>query len=442
MANKINKYEQAIASSKIQSSLHQPDETSSQLFSVHGDRKQKTTWYLSSWESMTDRNVPTNPELVTYKSKTYPYHALHTSLLTTVTPEIKAKEGYEIRFCDDLFINMINEFRLNFNDVEIQFGNRKHLVFEKKLKKDWETISKELGDRETLTSWTDHLKKESISLYLPWCYSLDKSDAFPLYLCGQNDRLDHVVDFNLKLQNLLLIRKSGEDKTLEFSTEYFEVTNGLTEIPIPEMEGLYTTVTKEENEFFAESSDKPKHYFAQSVYYIEDENATQLGKKVLLKVDSKFNQPVHEIYWGAENVTESESEKTQVFHYTVDQENYSPVKLTKIESSIGTILDNKSSYKTERGYPVKQFSRSPETPGFNMWKNSVLQVEDFKKFPPGINFSSGTISVTLEDKNETDFKYLVFSVLVHTKKFVFTAHPKNHEERLHKGATVVQLEDQ
>ena len=46
---------------------------------------------MSSWESMVDQNVPTNPELVTYKSKIYPFHSLHRSMLSTMTPEIKAK---------------------------------------------------------------------------------------------------------------------------------------------------------------------------------------------------------------------------------------------------------------------------------------------------------------------------------------------------------------
>ena len=86
---------------------------------------------------MDAHNVPTNTELVTYKSKIYPYHGLHKSLLTTVTPEIKTKNGYKIRFCDDLFISMINEFRLLINDTEIQYGNDKSLLYHLKTSDYW-----------------------------------------------------------------------------------------------------------------------------------------------------------------------------------------------------------------------------------------------------------------------------------------------------------------
>tara|TARA_R110000822_G_scaffold47991_5_gene126876 strand:+ start:448 stop:1743 length:1296 start_codon:yes stop_codon:yes gene_type:complete len=413
------------------------------LYSVHQRGKQKTLWYKSSWESMTDQNVPTNPEHVTYRSKIFPYHSLHRSMMSTITPEIKAKEGYEIRFCDDLFINLIREYRLYFNDVELQFGNDKLLNFELKLRKDWETISQEVGNRESLTSWTDHLRKEFISLYIPWCYASDKSDAFPLNLCGHNDRLEHIIEFKLKLSELLLIRNS-DGETVEFDESLIEVSGNMDSIPIPEMEGLYTTLTTKECDYVSCRKDETngqKEYFTRSVYYIEDENETVLGKKVNLKVDSKFTLPVDTVYWGAQNLTDSETEKSIVLHYTHDTFDHSPVKSTRIESSIGVVLDNKSSYKTERGYSLSQFTNTPSTPGFNLWKNSVLMKDDPRKFVPGVNLSSGSVTVTLDDKNKTSNKYLVFSLLSHTKKFVFTSYPKTQEERLHASATIMQVED-
>ena len=364
-------------------------------------------------------------------------------MMSTITPEVRAKEGYEIRFCDDLFVNLIREYRLYFNDVELQYGNDKLLNFELKLRKDWEKVSQEIGNRESLTSWTDHLRKEFISLYVPWCYARDKSDAFPLNLCGHNDRLEHIIEFKLKLSELLLIRNS-DGEMVEFDDSLIEVSGNLDSIPIPEMEGLYTTLTTKECDYVSCLKDETagqKEYFTRSVYYIEDENETVLGKKVNLKVDSKFTLPVDTVYWGAVNLTESETEKSIVLHYTQDMFDHSPVKSTRIESSIGVVLDNKSSYKTERGYSLSQFSNSPVTPGFNLWKNSVLMEDDPRKFVPGINLSSGSVTVTLDDKNKTSNKYLVFAILSHTKKFVFTNYPKTQDERLHASATIMQVED-
>ena len=451
MTNKINKYEGLLDGSSFQREMHTPTGAQGDmgdkrniLYSVHQRGKQKTLWYMSSWESMVDQNVPTNPELVTYKSKIYPFHSLHRSMLSTMTPEIKAKEGFEIRFCDDLFINMIKEFRLLFNDTELQFGNDRFLNFNLKMNNDWDNISHQIGNKETLTSWTDHLPREFISLYLPWCYSRNKNDAFPLSLCGHNDRLEHIIEFNLRLKELILIRNS-DGEMVEFDMNHLDIQGNVESIAIPEMEGLYTTLTSRECETVnctQDENDGKKEYFTESIYYVEDENETVLGKKVNLKIDSKNNFPVNSIFWGAMNVSDSEKEKSLVLHYTDDTGHmFSPVKLTKLETSIGTILENKSSYKTEKGYTLSQFTRVPSSPGFNLWKNSVLVCDDPRKFPPGINFGSGSISVTLTDKNSTTNKYLVFGILVHQRKFVFTSYPKTQEERLHTSATILAHED-
>ena len=452
MSNKISKYEGLLDTSDFQKEMHTPtgkigdvNDQRNVLYSVHQRGKQKTLWYMSSWESMVDQNVPTNPELVTYKSRIYPYHSLHRSMISTVTPEIRAADGYEIRFCDDLFINMVKEFRLMFNDVELQFGNDRFLNFNLKLREDWETISREIGNRESLISWTDCLPREFISMYIPWCYSRDKNDAFPLSLCGHNDRLEHIIEFNLKLSELILVRKTDDGEIVDFDMKHIQVSGNSGIVPIPEMEGLYTTLTAQECEHVNCTQDENnghKEYFTESIYYVEDENETVLGKRVNLKIDSKNNFPVNSIYWGAINVTDSEREKSLIFHYDDENNNsFSPVKLTKLETSIGTILDNKSSYKTERGYALSQFCRVPPVPGFNLWKNSVLVSDDPRKFPPGINFGSGSISVTLADKNTTSNKYLVFGILVHQRKFLFTSYPKTQEERLHISATIQAHED-
>ena len=74
---------------------------------------------------------------------------------------------------------MIKEFRLLFNDTELQFGNDRFLNFNLKMNNDWDNISHQIGNKETLTSWTDHLPREFISLYLPWCYSRTRTTLFP-----------------------------------------------------------------------------------------------------------------------------------------------------------------------------------------------------------------------------------------------------------------------
>jgi len=153
----LKKYETMLNDSLIQKEMHLPsgkpndlNDKNNHLYSVHGNSKKKTLWYRSSWESMSSSNVPTNPDLVTYRSKMFPFHALHKSILTTITPKIKAKDGYEIRFCDNLFVSMIKEFRLFFNDTELQFGNEKSLFFHLNLCENRKRLFEELGNKNQI----------------------------------------------------------------------------------------------------------------------------------------------------------------------------------------------------------------------------------------------------------------------------------------------------
>ena len=153
-----------------------------------------------------------------------------------------------------------------------------------------ESIYRELSGSENLTSWKSCLEPEFISIYLPWCYSLDKNNSFPLHICGQNDRLEHTVDFNLDLSQLILL-KNSEGELVDFDKDLIEVEGNVTSISIPELEGLYTTYTDKECDYFKcfNEDRKEKEYYTKSVYYIEDENETVFGKKVHLKFDSKYN---------------------------------------------------------------------------------------------------------------------------------------------------------
>ena len=274
-------------------------------------------------------------------------------------------------------------------------------------------------------------------MYMPWCYSTGKSDYFPLNFCGKNDNLDHIIEFDLKLSNLLLMQDDKGD-VIEFDKEHVEINGNLDYIPIPEMEGLYTTLTSKECEYNNCLNDEvngEKEYYTESIYYIEDENEISLGKKVQLKIDSRKKQPVTEIVWGAVNKTKTSENKNIVF--TSDGKN--PVKTTKIESSLGTVLDNKSSYKTELGYNLfckkNSFIR-----GINFWQNSVLDSEDDKKFVPGINFSNGNITVTLKEGKSNE-SFLVFGILKNINRFVFKNFPRNQEERLKFGCTIASDDD-
>lgn len=454
MASKLNKYEDQLSTSRTLKNMHLPggkdgdlNDPKNTMYSIHQRNKHRSLWYLSNWETMESQNIPTNRELVTYKAKVFPYTHLHRSLLTTVTPTIKAKSGYEVRFCDDLFLTMIREFNLYLNDVHLQYGNRQSLFCQLKTDSNWSKFSQEVGNKDTLTGWSEELSEQPIALYLPWFYARDKSDSFPLKFCGHHDRLHHVVEFNLKLSELLLIRDASSGDMVDFDNSLIEVAENKDSIDIPEMEGLYTVPTKKEcenSDCTLDEVDGEKELYTESVYYVEDENEVELGKKVQLKIDSKSKQPVSALFWGAMNKGQTDKLKTPVFHFNSNNLDVTPVKFSKLESSYGTVMDNKSSYKTERAFLLPLEHEMIHQPGINYYSNSVLLKEDGRKFPVGIVLGGGSLTVVLKEKgaSKENHKFLTFAVLKHTRRFKFKNYPKTQNDRLNMGCTIEQDDDE
>ena len=425
----IQRYEESLQGSNIQQEKHLPtggendkQDERNVLYSIHQRGKRKTLWYQSNWETMEANSVPTNKERVTYKSKIYPYHALHRCLLTTVLPEIKVKSGENVTvsWCDNIFVNMVKEYRLMFNDTELQHGNTKVLF----------SGLHSLDLNFTEGSFRTSLTSKSISMRPPFCYDGNQTDSFPLSLCGQNDRLHHVFEFNLMLENLLLM-KNDKGGIIDVDMSKLEVTNNVDCVPIPEMEGLYTTHTSKECDLSnckENEVDGVREYFVSNSYYIEDDNEVPLGKRIQLKFDSKTNYPIEEMVWGAMNVTMSNQMKNIT---VVTSNDNTPIRNTKLETTLSIIVDNKDSFKTEYAYrdDTNGFIR-----GLSHWSNEVAD-SDGKSFRPGVNFAGGKITINTNN-DSLNCKFMAFVIMYHTRRFLFRTYPKTQEERLVKGATI------
>ncbi len=436
----MNRYEEMLKESHAMGEMYIPKDGDT-IRTIHQITKQKTAWYLSGWKSMPAQNVPTNPELVTYRSKIYPYHGLHRSLLTTVTPEIRAADGYQICFCENPFINMVKEFRWSFNDTEFYGGNTKSLKIALHKSGLWGSkLSEAVGNTSQLIEWNYILPSQKLAMYMPWSYAKDKSDYFPLQLCGSNDNLSHIIEFNLEISNLILVREVESGDIVRFHPDMVEVVGNLERIPIPEMEGLYSSLPKDtcKHNICVGDDGKEPIYYAHSLYYLEEENEIPFGKKGTIKFDSKKNQPVNRIEWGTVNVKESDISHDLVF----TSSGVTPVKKTSLDTSVETFFRDVDSFKTEEAYDL--LTDEPYLPGISVWKNSVLLREDGRKFVPAVLFNGGNMSITLRERRSSDpegARFLVFAILHYITEIRFTSFPKTQEERLKMGATIVVEEN-
>ena len=434
--NDLNKFKKDLKNSKTHKYMHLPEDGKKEIFTIHRRSKGKTIWYKGGdWVEMESKNSPTNPEIVSYRCPTFPYHSLHKAVLSTQTPKIRVMDGFKISFCKDLLINMIKSFRISHNEIELEYGNTVSL-YEEVLKNCTDESYIEFGNKENLTEPSEVLESTPISLTVPFFYSQSLSDSFPLIYCGQKDDLIHQFEFNLDFSSLLLMYNKEGERVL-FNKDLIQIENNMERMPIPDLEGLVSYMEENDSKIvnnFNSDGDTSKELYTKSIYYYEDENPKNLGNKVHLKFGGDDKQPVHSIFWGAQNFTRSESDKNLVFDFG---KNISPVKYTeKLSSSSGVLVNNKSSYKTEFGY----FEGKGIT-GINKWYNSVNDKEDGKKFVPGVRCNGGSLTLKLAERNSED-QFTVFSVLKYCKRFLFISYPKNFQERKDLRSSIVPDEDE
>lgn len=382
------------------------------LHSIHRRYKDKTLWYKSAWETMEMTSMPTNAEKISYKSSIFPWHGIHRAILSTKLPNIKVKDDIddvEISWCNNIFINMIKNFSVSFNDTVLQEGNTKYLFVQK---------HKLATDVRQTGKWGTHLDENNISLRVPFFYDGCHTNSFPLSLCGKSDRFIHKFEYALMIEDLLLMRRNGE--LIQFDKSLIEVDNSLISIPVPELEGLYTL-------YEGETITEDVEFVVENNYFVEDDNERAGGKRIQLKFGERIEYPIEKIVWGAENTNQSSIYKSLI----VDNGTQSPIKNTKLETKLETIIDTEPSYKTE-------FSRIEDkdsvTVGINRWFNGIGH--NTRKYSPGIVFKGGNI--TVNSRND-DNNYLLFVILFYSKKYVFKTYPKTQSERLIKGSTIELL---
>jgi hypothetical protein len=425
--SEYNKFKKDLVNSKTHGFMHLPEEKKKEIFSLHHREKHKTVWYKGGyWVDFESKNSPTDPEFVSYRCPTFPHHSLHRSLLSFRTPKIKVKGNYKIKFCDNLFINMIKNFHLFHNDVELQHGNTSYIL-------------KDLNFPATNIEPQKELESDFVSIELPYFYSKYRSSAFPLIYCGQKDDLIHRIEFDLDFSNLIMIFDE-EGFQVKFNSDLIEVENNMERMPVPEMEGLCSFLNEEDAKLINSKSDETsngeKELYTESMYYLEDENEVSLDKKVVLKFPSGYKQPVYSVYWGAQNKTLSDTYKNLSFVKLNPVE--SPVSNSKLSSSSGVIINNKSSDKTEFAY-----HQCRGVLGISKWKNSINEKEDGKKFIPGLNFAGGSLTVKLKNDSNVEYedKFTVFCILEYVKRFRFTSYPKTFQERKDMRASLSPDED-
>jgi hypothetical protein len=213
--------------------------------SIHSSLKPNmtsTTKYLTKHVTISGERVDSqdlNNFIVSYNLDSRDqYDEMSGSSLYLRLPDLKFKEGYKGRWNNNIFINLINEYRMqtDSSDIVLHRGNRDILFYLKNYNDPTGVLhDNEIGNRPSLNTYSNQIKGEEISYTFPWpwspSYYQDRSrssnnNSFPIYAFGDSVTLKQIFSFNINPENLIsCVNDEGERVSLaEAHSEEVEIS--------------------------------------------------------------------------------------------------------------------------------------------------------------------------------------------------------------------------
>jgi hypothetical protein len=429
-----------VEKSSYQKNLHFADEKKEDeetLIRTHFlNIQRRETWAYRCNIKLDCNGDISNPSNVSYRVRTLPYHGLLYTVLVQKLPTIKANKGFEIRWCPNVGSNIVKSAEFQVNDTVWQTLDSVYFDdYHAKISKDSkEVMNKNLGNIPELQTWASELPSAMTFFRIPWFYSLHTSKMFPLYYCGKEDRVEHILNLRRNLKDLLMIRSIDTGEMIPFDEACVSVSS--TELPAPEMRGDYVMMSDMECEHNRCNENKYHNevFDIDNVRAIDSDNIVNSNSTVSIKIkDMPF--PVHTIHWKAENMNASAF--NYLSNYSTCAEDHtsgvSPVKWASLTCPQGILFKNLESYINETIIPANHFNKIPEYPGYGCWTNATDATEPL--YPkPGIKLDEGELTLRIEDTENN--KYKVHARVVYTYRISFKDYPKTESERNSKGIEV------
>ncbi len=396
-------------------------------------------------------------EVCTYVVKGAPHHGLAYSYLSLKLPAVRAKEGFEVRWCPNPVSNQVENGELIFNEVSIQTFDSVYcdMFYQTMISpRSVPSTERSLGNTSSLQSWSDTLPAYPAEVLLPWFYSKDEASFFPLYKCGSLDRLEHKIVLRRNLQELLLVRNISTGVQEPASSSNVEVSGCSLDdklgyvLPIPEMYGLFYFLSPEECDFNRCREPKNQVLQVDSVYSLDSEITGKVGETLEILFSKEkllMEYPVHTVQLVLQNQNARDS--SQHSNYTTNSDEhlkgYSPIDLVSLRTATGKLLSEIPGRHLEGIHHAKHFNTTPRVPGYVSWSMGVNATSGAPR--PGVPLQGGSISVRIGDPNPLlDFKSQEACVdsfrlrvrLIYTREIQFTKYPTTEEKRLEDRASI------
>lgn len=388
--------------------------------------------------------------VVEYTIQTWPHQGLGNSFLFENVPSIKAItpsqesgiDHYNVRWKNDLLFRIIQEFSVDFENININKYPSSYFIFHTESEISNESkircIKEGVGNLEELTSWNTELPQRYLHYILPLFYSKSPVNYFPLYMCGKSNKFTHTGQFNLDISTLLEIqevrRVEGvlEKRIIPFDKSLIIIGNSRSppntddecNLPVPLLYLEYLNFTSRElevNRCLATDEHCNNFYYDYvSMLLSQDDTMVGSGKTSAISfTDSE--EPIHTIYWYAQNSDE------EIAYEISESLTESPFESATIKKGTEKFMDLPS-YITEKVMSQLHFSGTPRKRGLNMWTNQNY-TGDAIPTPPGKNFRGYRFESKIKSIVPREIQYRIRLLTVSTRHYYFKNYPKTEEER-------------
>lgn len=449
----------------FQKEIHLPENTElgsghpgNRVFSEFFAQYRKSTWFVHKPEKMPAvveaSGGDDNPTIIFKASQAC--HGLIYSDFCQTLPEIVCNEGYEARWIPSPGSNVIVEAQLRIDNVRIHGFDalwidmvNNSLIEESKV----HGTEINLGNIPELQTWSGTLPHYECSVFLPWFYSRDFTEYFPMYYCGSLNEVTHVIKFKNNLERLLMCRRTDDHRPallqdaiarvnrLEFRPE----EPFLPRTYLPEMWGEYLYLSDMECAFNRCVSTPLDTMPRRNVVYYSDVVILDAREESHLDGSTSYvtisqPDPVHMISWVAKSVGSEVSKyhSNYTTHPTDAHLGRSPLKSATLQVNADVkskLFESLPAWRTNRVYPLKHLACMPRSSGYNFWFMGAKSSSLYQQ--PGIMFTDGSLTVTFEtDETSTRKYHLRVRVLV-AKKFSFEDYPVTDDDRLARKTRIV-----
>ena len=322
--------------------------------------------------------------------------------LTLHLPSIKCKNGYKAKWIHNVGFEYIQECQLHFDEDIVQSFDTKwielyHQAFTK------QSSDLTLGNIESLQNFYTNLPSYECNITLPWFYSQDYPQFFPLYLCGTLNNVQHRIRMNREIHRYLQCIRDSDNSmvSIEEAIELMDDKPITDLLEVPTMWGEYIDLSDIELDYRRNDES-----FTQFLYTDIVSNNSTLCKQSKFEMKIQCPYPVNGLGWILQQ----------------NGTNVSP-KSSSLLIPNRTIFEQLPSYRTEKLYPSRHFISIPRQNGYNFWfmGTNVASLNP----QPGIVLHNGTFCVVIDSLNSVD----CFVRLMITKRLSFTQYPKTNQEQ-------------